>query len=184
MSKKLILIIGAPGAGKSTQAKLLAEKYPETISSYSTGELLKEESQSGSATGKIISDYFYKGHLVPSTILIDVVLDAIKAAPTDVVVVEGFPRKEKQVNLFGDVLFHHNDIELLSVIEISVSDTGAKERFTGSEEIFANEMEAYKATIAEVEKYYAEHDLLKVVDGEASLEDTFAQIDTIVQQKL
>jgi len=184
MPKKLILIIGAPGAGKSTQANLLAEKYPEKVTSYSTGELLKQESQSGSATGKIISDYFYKGHLVPSTILIDVVLDAIKAAPTDVVVIEGFPRKEKQVNLFGDVLFHHKDIELINVIEISVGDTVAQERFTGSAEIFENEMQAYKETIAEVEKYYAEHDLLKVVDGEAALDDTFSQIETIIQEKI
>ena len=184
MSKKLILIIGAPGAGKSTQANLLAQKYPEKITSYSTGELLKEESQSGSATGKIISDYFYKGHLVPSTILIDVVLDAIKAAPTDVVVIEGFPRKEKQVTLFGDVLFSHHEIELLNVIEISINDTLAKERFTGSDEIFENEMQAFKETIAKVEQYYAAHDLLKVVDGEAPLDETFSQIENTIQEKL
>jgi adenylate kinase len=184
MPKKLILIIGAPGAGKSTQANLLAEKYPEKITSYSTGALLKQEAESGSATGKIISDYFYKGHLVPSTILIDVVLDAIKAAPTDVVVIEGFPRKEKQVKLFGDVLFHHPDIELLNVIEISISDEKAKERFTGSEEIFKNEMEAFKETIAEVEKYYAEHDLLKVVDGEQSQESVLAELETFFQSKI
>jgi len=184
MSKKLILIIGAPGAGKSTQANLLAEKYPEKITSYSTGELLKQESQSGSAVGKIISDYFYKGHLVPSTILIDTVLDAIKAAPTEVVVIEGFPRKEKQVKLFGDVLFTHKDIELLNVIEISVNDMMAKERFTGSQEIFENEMAAFKETIAEVEKYYAEHDLLKVVDGEAPLDHVFGQIEAILSEKI
>jgi len=184
MSKKLILIIGAPGAGKSTQAEMLAQKYPETITSYSTGELLKRESQSGSATGKIISDYFYKGHLVPSTIIIDVVLDAIKASPTDTVVIEGFPRKEKQVKLFGDVLFNHRDIELLNVIEISVSDEKAKERFKGSEEIFENEMQAFKETIAEVETYYKAHDLLKVVDGEAPLDDVFTQIEAIIQEKI
>jgi len=184
MSKKLILIIGAPGAGKSTQAEMLAKHYPEKITSYSTGELLKQESQSGSVVGKIISDYFYKGHLVPSTIIIDTVLDAIKAAPTDVVVIEGFPRKEKQVRLFGDILFSHQDIELLNVIEIKVNETLAKERFSGSEEIYHNEMEAFEETIAEVEKYYAEHDLLKVVDAEASLEAVLSQIEAIIQEKI
>ncbi|BAF71371.1 adenylate kinase [Sulfurovum sp. NBC37-1] len=184
MPKKLILIIGAPGAGKSTQAELLAQKYPEKITSYSTGELLKKETQSGSAVGRIISDYFYKGHLVPSTIIIDVVLDAIKAAPTDVVVIDGFPRKERQVKLFGDVLFSHKDIELVNVIELSVSDIAGKERFTGSEEIYENELQAYKETIAEVEKYYKEHDLLKVVDAEAPLDETFRQIEVIIQDKI
>ncbi|RRS30234.1 MAG: hypothetical protein P794_07785 [Epsilonproteobacteria bacterium (ex Lamellibrachia satsuma)] len=184
MSKKLILIIGAPGAGKSTQAELLAQKYPEKITSYSTGELLKEETKRGSAVGNIISDYFYKGHLVPSSIIIDVVFDAIKAAPTDVIVIEGFPRKEKQVKLFGDLLFSHKDIELINVIEISVSDIMGKKRFTGSEEIYKNEIEAYKETIAEVEKYYEEHDLLKVVDGEEPLDDTFNQIETIIQDNI
>ncbi|OQX49748.1 MAG: hypothetical protein B5M46_03890 [Epsilonproteobacteria bacterium 4484_20] len=117
-------------------------------------------------------------------LIIDTVLDAIKAAPTDVVVIEGFPRKEKQVKLFGDVLFSHKDIELLNVIEISVNDTMAKERFTGSEEIFENEMQAFKETIAEVERYYAEHDLLKVVDGEAPLDDVFSQIEEIIREKV
>lgn len=184
MSKKLILVIGAPGAGKSTQVEMLAQKYPEKITSYSTGELLKKETQSGSAVGRIINDYFYKGHLVPSSIIIDVVFDAIKAAQADVVVIEGFPRKEKQVKLFGDLLFSHKDIELVNVIELSVSDIMGKERFTASEEIYENELQAYKETITEVEKYYAEHDLLKVVDAEAPIDETFSQIETIIQDKI
>jgi adenylate kinase len=184
MSKKLILIIGAPGAGKTTTAKILAEKYPEKITSYSTGELLKKETESGSVVGKIISDYLFKGQLVPTAIIIDTVLDAIKAAPTDVVVIEGFPRKEKQVKIFGDVLFNHKEIELLNVIEIQVSDEAAKARFQGPEELYENEMKHYKETIAEVENYYREHDLLKVVDGENPQDEVVAQIEAIIQEKI
>jgi adenylate kinase len=184
MSKKLVLIIGAPGAGKTTTAGILAEKYPEKITAYSTGELLKKESQSGSVVGKIISDYLFKGHLVPTAIIIDTVLDAIKAAPTDTVLIEGFPRKEKQVRVFGDVLFNHPEIELLNVIEIQVGDEAAKRRFQGHEEMYENEMMHYKETIAEVEAYYRDHDLLKVVDGENPQDEVVARIESIIQEKI
>ncbi len=184
MSKKLILIIGAPGAGKTSTLKMFTEKYPDRISGYSTGELLKKETESGSAIGHIISGYFFKGQLVPTGIIIDVIFDAIKAAPTDVVMIEGFPRKEKQVKLFGDVLFNHQEIELLNVIEIQVSDEMGKERFEGPEDLYKAELKAYKETIAAIEEYYREHDLLKVVDGENPQDEVFTQIETIIQEKI
>jgi adenylate kinase len=184
MSKKLILIIGAPGAGKTSTTTMLAEKYADKITAYATGELLKAEVEKGTMVGKIISDYFFKGHLVPSAIIMDTILDAVKAAPTDVVVIEGFPRKEKQVKLFGDILFNHQEIELLNVIEIQVSDETAKARFQGTEEMYENEMKHYKETISEVENYYRDHDLLKVVDGENPQDEVISQIESIIQAKI
>ncbi|HIQ27464.1 MAG TPA: adenylate kinase, partial [Sulfurovum sp.] len=53
MPKKLILVIGAPGSGKSTDSKILAEKYKEDITTISVGELLREEIKRGSGVGHI-----------------------------------------------------------------------------------------------------------------------------------
>ena len=53
MPKKLILLIGAPGSGKSTDAKLIAEKHAKEITSYSTGDLIKAEIAKGTGIGSI-----------------------------------------------------------------------------------------------------------------------------------
>ena len=63
--KKLFLIIGAPGSGKTTDASLIAEKNPEAIAHYSTGELLRDEVASGSELGKTIDSFVSAGNLVP-----------------------------------------------------------------------------------------------------------------------
>lgn len=187
MSKKLILLIGAPGSGKTTDGALVAKNHAKEITSYSTGVLLKQESQSGSAVGKIEENFLSHGDLVPTAIILDVVMDAIKKAPTDIVLIDGFPRKAKQMQLFGDILFNHKEIELLSVIEVKVSEATAKERFlaTGeSEEVFEHSMRAYQETIEEIERFYQEQDILKVIDGEQSLDAVVSQIDSFLASKL
>ena len=63
--KKLILIIGAPGSGKTTDAELIAQRSAEAIKHYSTGDLLREEVSSGSERGKIIDNFISKGNIVP-----------------------------------------------------------------------------------------------------------------------
>ncbi|MEA1917121.1 MAG: nucleoside monophosphate kinase, partial [Campylobacterota bacterium] len=80
--KKLILIIGAPGSGKTTDAELIAEKNSELIKHYSTGDMFRAEVASGSERGKTIESYISKGNLVPIEIVIETIVGAIKNAPT------------------------------------------------------------------------------------------------------
>ncbi|MCK5853761.1 MAG: nucleoside monophosphate kinase, partial [Sulfurovaceae bacterium] len=68
MSKKLILIIGAPGSGKTTDATLVAKNHTDSITSYSLGDMLKEEIAKETTLGKINNDYISKGELVPTAI--------------------------------------------------------------------------------------------------------------------
>ena len=55
--KKLFLIIGAPGSGKTTDASIIAEKNSDQIVHYSTGDMLREEVASGSELGQTIESY-------------------------------------------------------------------------------------------------------------------------------
>ena len=77
--KRLILIIGAPGSGKTTDAELIAANNSDIIKHYSTGDLLREEVASGSERGKIIDSYISKGNIVPIEIAIETIISAIKA---------------------------------------------------------------------------------------------------------
>ena len=118
MPKKLILLIGAPGSGKTTDANYIAEKHSGVITSYSTGELIKNEIKNETAVGNIAKSFVEKGDLVPTGIVVELIVDAVKNSPTDVVLLDGFPGKEKQLQYFCDFIFNNDKIQLVSVIEI------------------------------------------------------------------
>ena len=187
MPKKLILLIGAPGSGKTTDAKMIAENHSDTITSYSTGDLIKEEIEKGTAIGNIAKSLVEKGELVPTQIVVELIVDAINKAPTNVVLLDGFPGKEKQLNYFCDHIFNNDKIELISVLEIKVNDDLAKRRWLASgrsEEIFEHEMTSYKASLAEIEAHYEGKKILKVIDAEQDLDVVIAEIDSYLQSKV
>lgn len=180
MSKKIILLIGAPGSGKTTDAQTMAKNHPETITSFSTGELIQKEIESGSAIGNIEKSFVEHGDLVPTGIVLDMVIDAIKKAPTLLVAIDGFPRKEKQLAYFCDFIFNHNDLEVISVIEVRVGEETARGRFLAaghSEEVFEHEMRDYLASVEDIEAHFAERGILKIIDGEQSLEQVTEEIE-------
>ena len=185
MIKKLILLIGAPGSGKTTDAQKIAQNH-ENITAYSTGELLDAEQQRNSTLGKIIQQYKEKGELVPTSITLDTVFEAIKNAPTEIVLLDGFPREKEVINTFCDIIHNNHDIELDAVIEVRVSDEVAKQRYLAnhnvSEAVFEKSLAIYKDTIAYIEDFYKGKNLLKVVDGEQPPSKVIEAIDTILQE--
>lgn len=184
MPKKLILLIGAPGSGKSTDAKMIAEKHSENITSYSTGDLIKKEIEKGTAVGNIAKSFVEKGDLIPTGIVVELIVDAVNKAPTPVVLLDGFPGKEKQLQYFCDYIFNNDKINIMSVLEIKVNDDLAKERWLASgrsKKIFEHEMTSYKASLAEIEAHYGDKDILKVIDGERDLDTVIADVDTYLQ---
>ena len=184
MPKKLILLIGAPGSGKTTDARMVAENHSDTISSYSTGDLIKEEIEKGSAIGNIAKNLVEKGELVPTQIVVELIVDAINKAPTEVVLLDGFPGKEKQLQYFCDHIFNNEKIKLVSVLEIKVNEDLAKKRWLASgrsEEIFEHEMESYKASLSEIEQHYEGKNILKVIDGEKDLDTVIKDMDSYLE---
>jgi len=187
MPKKLILLIGAPGSGKSTDAKMIAEKHAEQITSYSTGDLIKEEIQNGTGVGSIAKSFVEKGDLVPTQIVVELIVDAVKKSPTGVVMLDGFPGKEKQLQYFCDYIYNNDKINVVSVLEIKVNDALAKERWLASgrsEEIFEHEMRSYKESLSEIEAHYDNKHILKVIDGERDLDVVIADIDAYLESKI
>ncbi len=188
MLKKLILLIGAPGSGKTTDGSNIAQNHSD-ITHYSTGDLLKSEVEKETKLGKINKGFIESGELVPTDIVIDTIVGAVKNAPTDIILLDGFPRKEKQMKFFADCLNNVDGIELSSVIEIRVSEDVARERVLGadeskSEDLFNNTMRIYQETIAEIEEFYNQNNLLKVIDGEQEMNVVVEEIDTFLQQQI
>ena len=187
MPKKLILLIGAPGSGKTTDATVIAKNHSD-ITSYSLGNLLKDEAKKDTKIGKINRDYIAKGDLVPTSIVIDTICGAIQNSPTQIVLIDGFPRKEKQMKLFGDIVANINRVDLYSVIEIRVSREIAKNRVQTlgnfDEKVFCHSMDIYEETISEIEEFYNDNGLLKVIDGERDSSAVIADIDAFLKQQV
>ncbi len=178
MKKKLFLIIGAPGSGKTTDAEIIAKKNSDTIIHYSTGDLLREEVASGSELGREIKSYIDNGKLVPLNIVINTIKNAIEKADKPVVIIDGFPRSVEQMKALDEMLKENPQIELVKVIEVEVSEDVARERVLGrargaddNEEVFNNRMKVYLEPLAEIEKFYEAQNKLVKINGERSIEE-------------
>lgn len=193
--KKLFLIIGAPGSGKTTDAQLIAAKH-DNITHYSTGDMFRAEIASGSQRGKTIDSYVSKGNLVPINIVIETIVEAIKKAPTPVIVIDGYPRSVEQMVELDKYLANEDSVELSSVIEVRVSEETAKTRILGraaesevvrdddNVEVFYNRMKVYTDPLADIQEFYTAKNLLKVIDGEGTIEEIVNNMDAFVQSKI
>ena len=186
--KKLFLIIGAPGSGKTTDAELIAKKN-ENITHFSTGDMLRAEVASGSDLGKEIENFISKGLIVPIKIAIETITNAFKSAPTDNIILDGYPRSMEQLNALQDYL--SDELELVSVIEVAVSEETARDRVLGrnrgaddNTEVFDNRMKVYTEPLSEIQAFYADKNILKVISGEGTIEDIVLEMDSFINSKI
>ncbi len=182
MAKKLFLVIGAPGSGKTTDASIIAKNNSD-ITHYSTGDMLRDEISTGSELGKIIESYTSNGNLVPIEIVIKTIINAILKAPTSTIIIDGYPRSGEQLSALDDYLKQSDDVELKSVIEVVVSKETALDRVLGrsrgdddNERVFNNRMQVYLEPLQEIQEFYTKKNLLKKIDGEKSIEEVVASM--------
>lgn len=188
--KKLFLIIGAPGSGKTTDAELIASKH-NNITHYSTGDMFRAEVASGSQRGQIIETYISAGNIVPIDIAIETILGAIKKAPTDVIIIDGYPRSIEQMVELDKYLAKESEVKLVNCIEVEVSEQVARDRVLGRSrgaddnvEVFNNRMKVYAEPLKQIQEFYAKKELLKKIDGERTIEKIVTEMDEYIQSKI
>ncbi len=188
--KKLFLIIGAPGSGKTTDAELIAAKH-EGITHYSTGDMFRAEVATGSELGKTIEEYISAGNLVPIEIVIKTIVTAIINAPTPVVVIDGYPRSTEQMEELDKYLATEDKVELVNVIEVEVSEEVACDRVLGRARgaddnvtVFNNRMKVYTDPLEDIQEFYKSKGLLTNVNGERTIEEIVDEMDTFIQSKI
>lgn len=124
-----LVLLGAPGAGKGTQAKKLIEKYG--IPQISTGDILRKAVADGTSLGKKAKSYMDKGELVPDSVVIGLVKERIAQEDCKKgYILDGFPRNTAQAEALDKVL---NDMgmPLDSALSVDVPKDDLMKRLTG-----------------------------------------------------
>lgn len=188
--KKLFLIIGAPGSGKTTDASMIAKRNANIIAHYSTGDLLRAEVASGSDMGKVIDTYVSAGNLVPLEIVVKTIVGAIERSDKNIVLIDGYPRSVEQMEEL-DKHLSSGSVELSSVIEVEVSKEVAFDRVIGrargaddNAEVFNNRMKVYTEPLQAIQDFYSKKGILKKINGERSIEEIVDEMEAYVKSRI
>ncbi len=173
-----LLLLGPPGAGKGTQAELLATAVG--IPHVSTGVMLREAVAAGTDLGRRVEAVMASGELVTDDLMIKVVEDRLaKQDATCGYLLDGFPRTVPQADALGDgavdavVLIEVGDEEIVSRLLQRAAEEG---RTDDTEDVVRRRLEVYREQTEPLVDYYRGRELLREVDGVGSVDEVLARI--------
>lgn len=184
-----IVLFGAPGCGKGTQAAKLKEKYG--INHVSTGEVIRGEIKRGTELGKSMSEYIEAGKLAPDEIVIGMIANFVAEHKGDKGnIFDGFPRTTAQAEAFDKILTQAEDSvdvmiymdveeeELVKRILLRGKDSGRAD--DASEDVIRNRISVYNAQTAVVADYYTKQNKYAAVNGLGTMEEVFDRICAVI----
>ena len=182
MAKQNLLIFGPPGAGKGTQAKLIAEKLK--ILHLSTGDALRREVKSGSDLGKKVQEIMNSGNLVSDEIVIEIVRKNLKESKNGFIL-DGFPRTLKQAQVLEGI-FKDLKIKNIKIINLEVDQEELIKRLLkraqlegradDNEETIRNRMAVYNKETKPILDFYSNHEGLMNLNGLGSVEEVLSRV--------
>lgn len=204
-----IVIFGAPGAGKGTQAKLLAEKYD--LLHISTGDLLRQEVAADTALGRRVAAVMSRGDLVGDEVVVQLLSRALhnrstlpdpdaEVDPWDVerkgmphrpvgAIIDGFPRTVQQAQTLDFVIRRlHRRIDLVLALEVPRDElvkriherAAISGRADDTVEVIRHRLELYDEQTQPVLDYYRVSGLLVSVDASGEIADTSGRLCEVV----
>jgi len=188
-----IVLFGAPGAGKGTQAGKLTERYG--LHHISTGDIIRQEIRDATELGLTVADAIARGELAPDHVVIEIIEGYMLAhGRTRGNIFDGFPRTTPQAEAFDAILATHG-MRVDTMLELVVPEEELVQRIllrgatSGraddlSETVIRNRIEVYNAQTAVVADYYRARGRYAAIDGSRDIETTFtalcAEIDRLV----
>jgi adenylate kinase len=129
MSELNLILLGAPGAGKGTQAERLHEDFG--VPHISTGDILRAQVAEGTELGREAKRFMDAGELVPDEVIIGMITERLSSGDArDGFLLDGFPRNEQQADALGDAL-RGLDRKLTAALLIEVPDDDVVRRLAG-----------------------------------------------------
>lgn len=187
-----LLIIGAPGAGKGTQAARIAERYG--IPAISTGDIFRANIKAGTELGKRVSALIESGKLVPDELTNEIVADRLgHADAANGFLLDGYPRTVAQVHALDAVLQAEarklDAVVLLeadadSVVERLLKRAEIEGRVDDTEDVIRHRQDVYTEQTAPLIDLFGERGILLAVDGLGSVDEVTARIFAALDAKL
>ena len=166
-----LLLIGAPGAGKGTQAERLAARFG--IAHISSGDLLRQHVREETPLGQAVKSYLNRGDLVPDSLVMDMLRKPVLAAATGYVL-DGFPRTVEQAKASYAVV-RTLGAEVQAAIHLDVPREELIRRLLArgrgaedAEAVVEHRLTVYTALTVPLLEYYAGRETLFTVDGARS----------------
>jgi adenylate kinase len=179
-----LVLLGAPGSGKGTQAGRLKEHLQ--VPHISTGDLLRAEVAAGSKLGLEAKEIMARGDLVSDAILLGMLEDRFSKPDTaGGFILDGYPRNLAQADALNDLLTRIGqrfdyavqlDVPTELLVERIAGRAKAEGRADDTPESVRTRLKVYNDVTAPVIDYYRQHGQLTVVDGVGSLDEVFNRI--------
>ena len=177
-----VVFLGAPGAGKGTQAERISKKY--NVPHISTGDILRSAVKEGTELGKLAKSYMDKGDLVPDEVIIGIIKERL--SQEDVrergFILDGFPRTLKQAEAL-DLMLEELGMPLDKVIYLNVDDEEivkrllARGREDDTEEVIRKRLKVYREQTAPLIDYYSEKCILVEIYGVGEIDEITRKIE-------
>ena len=185
-----LVLLGAPGSGKGTQAARLKEHLQ--VPHISTGDLLRAEVAAGSPLGLQAKEVMARGDLVSDAILLGMLKDRFSRDDTRVgFILDGYPRNLAQAAALDELLASLGQ-KFDAAVQLTVDNEQIIERLAGraqaegraddSPESVRHRLNVYDQQTAPVIDFYRQHGQLTVVDGVGSLDEVFTRIVEAIQK--
>jgi len=183
-----ILILGAPGSGKGTQGKILAERLG--LPKITTGDILRAAVHAGAPLGKEAKQFMDAGTLVPDSVVLGLIKDELaKPEAKDGAVFDGFPRTAAQAELVDRTLAERgqrlNHILLMDVTEEELvrrmrQRAQTEGRSDDTPEAIATRLQVYQRDTAPLVAHYAQRGILRRVPGTGTVDQIAEEIKRVV----
>ncbi|MBD1921516.1 adenylate kinase [Microcoleus sp. FACHB-831] len=183
-----LIFLGPPGAGKGTQAKILADVCE--IPHISTGDILRNAKAEGTPLGLKAKSYMDRGELVPDDLILDLIRERLNQPDAKAGwILDGFPRNVNQAN-FLDNLLREMSQGCDRVVNMEVADEVLVERMLGrarkegraddTPEVISHRLEVYRQQTAPLIDYYSDRQILVSVDGDRSLNEVTTTLKELI----
>lgn len=186
-----LILLGPPAVGKGTQALWLSEFLH--VPAISTGQIFRSNIDEGTELGRLADSYIGQGKFVPDSVTVPMV-DARFSAPDvrDGFILDGFPRNIDQAHALRDLLAKHGltldvVVELDAPDEVVIQRLQHRARVEGRSddrvEVFVERLRDYHQLTEPIATYYADQDLLEVVDATLDVDSVREEVMAVLRDK-
>ncbi len=187
-----IVLMGAPGAGKGTQAKKLEEVLG--MPQVATGDLFRENLKNETELGQLAKSFMEKGELVPDEVTVAMVRDRLSRPDCENgAVLDGFPRTPAQAEALDKLLVEFDGrinivpsifVEQDLLVARLLKRAEIEGRADDNEDTIRTRMRVYHDQTAPLLNYYGERDLLVEIDGDQAIDRVHNELIKVIQASM